>query len=256
MRPNRVREMFAAGELVVNGWLAMPGTYSAEGAGHCGYDCVTVDLQHGMIGFDAARDMLIALSSTPAIPFARVSRNDPALVMQLLDAGAYGVICPMISSVAEATALAAAVRYPPEGARSFGPTRGLTYGGPDYVAQANATVLALPMIETREGLEAVGDILRVPGLDGVFVGPNDLALALGERPGEAGPGSATEAAIARILAAARQAGRPAGIFCPNGAAARDRAEQGFAMVTPGNDFGLMTRAMTQAAAASRGQAGA
>ena len=115
-----------------------------------GFDSVTVDLQHGMIGFDAAVAMLQAIASTPAVPLARVSRNEPALVMQLLDAGAYGIICPMISTVAEAELFVSACRYPPRGQRSFGPARGLLYGGPDYFDHADGEILTLAMLETAE----------------------------------------------------------------------------------------------------------
>ena len=121
MRPNRLRELAAAGKPAVNAWLAIPSTYSAEVMGHQGFDSVTVDLQHGMIGFDAAIPMLQALSSTPAVPLARVSKNDPALVMQLLDAGAYGIICPMVSTPEQARDFVSACRYPPKGGRSSAP---------------------------------------------------------------------------------------------------------------------------------------
>jgi len=150
MRANLVRSRLAAGESVVNAWLSIGSSYSAEGVGHSGVHSVTIDLQHGMFGFPEALHMLQAISATPAVPMVRVPALDPAQIMHLLDAGAYGVICPMISTPEEAAALVSACRYPPLGTRSFGPSRGLLYGGPDYVAKANETVMAIPMIETAE----------------------------------------------------------------------------------------------------------
>ena len=112
MRSNRLREILGQGGSVINAWLAIPSSYSAEVMGHQGFDSVTVDLQHGMIGFDAAVPMLQAISATPAVPLARVSKLDYALVMQLLDAGAYGIICPMVSTPREASDFASFCRYP------------------------------------------------------------------------------------------------------------------------------------------------
>lgn len=252
MRPNRVKELARAGTAAVNAWAAIPSAYSAEVLGHQGFDSVTVDLQHGMIGFDAAVAMLQAISSTPAVPLARVSKNDPALVMQLLDAGAYGIICPMISTVGDARSFVEACRYPPAGQRSFGPARGLLYGGPDYFTHANDEVLALAMIESREGVDSLDAILAVDGLDGIYVGPNDLSLAF-DRPPQSEPDDPEVAGLITGFAKkARDKGLIAGIFCSSGAAAAARVAEGFAIVTPGNDVGLLSRAAKAAIAEARG----
>lgn len=178
MRKNSLKTAFLENTPIINGWLAIPSGYSAEIMGHQGYDAVTVDLQHGMIDFASALSMLQALSATPAVPLVRVADNDPAQIMRVLDAGAYGVICPMISSAEQARRFVAACRYPPLGVRSFGPARGLLYGGSDYPQHANNEILTLAMIETREGLADLDAILDTEGLDGVFIGPNDLSLTL------------------------------------------------------------------------------
>jgi 4-hydroxy-2-oxoheptanedioate aldolase len=252
MRRNQLRQRIAEGAPVVNGWLAIASAYSAEVMGHQGFDSVTVDLQHGMIGFDAAVAMLQALSSTPAVPLVRVSKSDYALVMQLLDAGAYGVICPMVSTLREAQDFASFCRYPPRGQRSFGPARGLLYGGADYFAHADAEILALPMVETREAVANLDAILGVPGIDGIYIGPNDLCLSHGKPPAPE-PADAEMAGLIRDLAArTRRAGRIAGIFCSSGEAAAGRVGEGFHMVTPGNDVGLISRAAKAAVAAVRG----
>ncbi len=254
MRPNRLRELAAAGRPIVNAWLAIPSAYSAEVMGHQGYDSVTVDLQHGMIGFDAAVPMLQALSSTPAVPLVRVAKNDYALVMQLLDAGAYGVVCPMISTPEEARLFVSYCRYPPTGQRSFGPARGLLYGGSDYFEQANGQILTLAMLETREAVAHADAIIATPGLDGIYVGPNDLCLAHGKPPSPEPVDPEMAGIIGDLAQRARGAGRIAGIFCASGEAAARRLAQGFGMVTPGNDVGLLVRASKEALTTARGAA--
>ncbi len=244
MRANTVRTRLAAHEIVVNGWLSIASAYSAEGIGHSGAHAVTVDLQHGMLGFPDALAMIQAISATPATPLVRVPELNTAQIMHLLDAGAYGIICPMISTPEQTRALVAACRYPPYGNRSFGPSRGLLYGGPDYVAQANETVMAIPMIETAEAVDRIEEILDVEGVDMIYLGPNDMAFALDGHVGHPRPKS--EAALLHVLASATRRGIPVGIFCASGEEARLRVEQGFKLVTPGNDFAHLTRSMREA----------
>src|SRR5437660_5528474 len=147
MRPNTLRKIFAGGGTVLNGWLAIANTYSAEMMAHQGFESVTIDLQHGPVDFQAAVGMLQAISTTAAVPMVRVPWNEPILTLKLLDAGAYGVICPMINSKAQAEALVEACRYPPRGSRSFGPNRAVLYGGADYWRYANDEILLFAMVE-------------------------------------------------------------------------------------------------------------
>lgn len=244
MRENRIRTHFEAGEIVVNAWLSIGSSYSAEGVGHSGVQAATVDLQHGMLDFNVALQMLQALSATPATPLVRVPSLDPAKIMHLLDAGAYGVICPMISTPEDAARLVSACRYPPVGTRSFGPSRGLLYGGADYVTKANETVMAIPMIETAEAVDRIEEILAVKGIDMIYLGPNDLAFELDRHVGFPRPKS--EAALDHVLQAATRHGIPAGIFCASAEEAKARMEQGFRLVTPGNDFAHLTKSMKSA----------
>ena len=252
MRSNQLKEMCQRQQAAINAWLSIPSSFAAEVMGHQGFDAVTVDLQHGMIGFEQAVGMFQALSATPALPLARVSWNDPARVMQLLDAGACGIICPMISSVEEARSFVSACRYPPVGTRSFGPARGLLYGGPDYFEHANDETLTFAMIETRQGLDALDAILAVEGLDGIYVGPNDLSLAMGKTPKSEPDDKEVRDAIAHICARTRAHGKIPGIFCSGGAAAAQRIAEGFLLVTPGNDVALLSQAAHDAVEAARG----
>ena len=182
MRPNRLRDVLASGATASPAGCRPTAAYLAEVQSYCGYDAVTVDLQHGMFGLDRAVTLLQAVSAGPATPLARCPSHDPATIGKLLDAGAYGIICPAIDDAAQAAAFVRACRYPPAGTRSFGPSRGLLYGGPDYLAHADETILTLAMVESVESLANLEAILETPGLDGVYVGPNDLALSLGEAP--------------------------------------------------------------------------
>ena len=243
MRRNVLRDLKSADKPIVNAWLSIGSSYCAEIVAHGGYDAVTVDCQHGMMGFDVALTMLQAISTTSAIPLVRPSRNDPAEIMRWLDAGAYGLICPMISTRAEAEAFVAACRYPPLGNRSFGPSRGLLYGGADYAAKANQEILVLGMIETREGLDNLDAIVATPGLDGIYIGPNDLALALGRDPKPESEDPVMIEAIERVRASTVATGGVAGIFCSGGAGAAQRVREGFDLVTPGNDAMLLKGAI-------------
>ena len=251
MRTNTLRTLDAENRTIVNAWLSIGSSYLAEIVAHQGFDAVTVDCQHGMIGFEAALTMFQAISTTSAIPLVRPSRNEPGEIMRFLDAGAYGVICPMISTAADAAELVSSCRYQPVGTRSFGPARGVLYGGSDYALHANDEILVLAMIETADGLANLDAILAVPGIDGVYVGPNDLALALGCAPVPESDDPVMVEAIGRIVAATRAAGRMAGIFCSGGPGAARRAAEGFTLVTPGNDAMLLRTAAAAAAIAAR-----
>ena len=251
MRANPLRALHAAGTPIVNAWLAIASSYAAEVVAHAGYDAITVDGQHGMMGFDTALTMLQAIATTDAVPMARPSGLVPPEIMRWLDAGAYGIICPMVSTRADAEALVSACRYPPIGTRSYGPARGLLYGGSDYFAHANSEIIVLAMVETAEGLANLDAIVATPGLDGIYVGPNDLCLALGVAPQSESAEPMAVEAIARIQAACAEHGKIAGIFCSSGPAAAARVAQGFGLVTPGNDVTHLRSAATAASTAAR-----
>lgn len=242
----RLHSTLAAGRCAVNAWLSIPSSYVAEGMAHQGFDSVTVDLQHGMIGYEAAIAMLQGITAGNATPMVRVDRNDPSAIMHLLDAGAWGVICPMIANKEDAERFVSACRYPPHGTRSFGPARGLLAGGPDYFSRANTEILAIPMIEQVSAVENIDGILSVPGVDMVYVGANDLSLDYGENPQSEPQGTKAAKAIEHVLARAKAQEKKVGIFCSGPQAAAERRAQGYDLVTPGNDFGTLMRAATAA----------
>jgi 4-hydroxy-2-oxoheptanedioate aldolase len=245
VRTNRLRDVLGSGTPVVTGWMSIDSPYLAEVLSHCGYDAVVVDMQHGMFGMDHAISLLQAVSAGPAVPMARCPSHDPATIGKLLDAGAYGIVCPGVDTAAQAAAFVSACRYPPTGARSFGPSRGLLYGGSDYLQHADGTVLTWAMVESSAALANLDAILATPGLDGVYVGPNDLALSLGETPGTPEPPAAVRDALARIAEAAHAAHRWAGVFCADAQVARQMVELGYHLVTPGNDVGIIRQAATE-----------
>lgn len=183
MRENKVKTLWSKGECAVTGWLAIPSGLSAEMMAQQDFDAVTVDMQHGCADYSDMLSMLQAISTTDKTPFVRVPWNDPAIIGRVLDAGAFGVIVPMVNTAAECRAFVEACRYYPEGGRSVGPIRAGLYGGADYFANANTTVITMAMIEHKDGVANLDEILATPGLDSIFVGPSDLAVSMGHTPG-------------------------------------------------------------------------
>ncbi|OGL04321.1 MAG: 2,4-dihydroxyhept-2-ene-1,7-dioic acid aldolase [Candidatus Rokubacteria bacterium RIFCSPHIGHO2_12_FULL_73_22] len=235
MRENTLKAIWARGGAVVNGWLAIPSAFSAEVMAHQGFDSLTIDMQHGVVDYQVAVTMLQAIATTPVIPLARVPWNDPGRLMKILDAGVYGVICPMINTRAEAEALVAACKYPPRGYRSWGPVRASIYAGADYGDRANPDLLVMPMIETAEALKNLDEILSVPGVDAVYVGPSDLSLALGCKPRLDQTDPPVVEAQQRIVEACRRHGVVAGIHNNTAAYALTMIEAGYRFVTLASD---------------------
>ena len=251
VKTNRLREIWKAGAAAVNGWLAIPSGFSAETMAHQGWDSLTVDLQHGVVDYQAMIPMLQAISTTGTVPVVRVPWLEPGILMKSLDAGAYGVICPMVNSRQDAQNLVAWTHYAPRGTRSFGPIRALLYGGADYATHANDTIVTFAMIETARALDNLDDILSVEGLDAIYIGPSDLSLALGCKPvfDDVDPPAAQ--AIDHILARARAHGMVAGIHNGTPQAALARIRKGFQFVTVSSDARLMAAGAQQVMAAMR-----
>jgi 4-hydroxy-2-oxoheptanedioate aldolase len=223
----------------INGWMAVPNAFANTLFARGGWDSVTLDGQHGLFDEAAIVATLLALGAASPRRLVRVPWNEPGVIGKVLDAGADGVIAPMINSAAAAEKLAAACWYPPAGSRSYGPMiAALRSGGVPHMDAAKK-IEVLAMIETREALEAVREIVAVPGITGLYVGPNDLALSLGLGAGSDREEPEMMAAFAAILAAAAGAGKTAGIYCASAAYARRMAGLGFTMVTAGSDAALL-----------------
>lgn len=235
MRPNRLRTLWADDRAVVNSWLAIGNAFSAEVMAHQGWDSLTIDMQHGLIDDAQLVGMLQAISTTPTVPIVRVPWLEPGILMKALDAGAYGLICPMVNSREDAQRFVDWTTYAPRGARSFGPIRAALYGGPDYPLHADQTIVRFAMIETRQALDALDDILSVEGLDAIYIGPSDLSLSLGCKPVFDDVDAPVAQAIDHIVDRARAHGVVAGIHNGRADVARARIAKGFRFVTVGSD---------------------
>ena len=243
MRKNKLKEIFKSGKFAINGWLQIPNSFTAELMANQNWDSLTLDMQHGVIDYPNAVGMLQAISTSKVVPMARVNWNEPGQIMKILDAGAYGIICPMVSNKMEAENFVKACMYPPDGFRSYGPIRGLVYGGPDYADEANNEILKFAMIETKESLENLDEIMKTPGLDGIYIGPADLSLAIGQKPSFDKPeGDPVYDVIMKILDHAKKNKLIAGIQNGHPEYAEKMVKKGFQLVTIGSDQRYMTAA--------------
>ncbi len=253
MRANEVKRRWQAGEACVNGWCAIPNSFSAELMAHAGWDSLTLDLQHGLVDYQVAVTMLQAISTTATPPLARVPWAEPGIIMKMLDAGAMGIICPMINTAEEARKFVGACKYAPLGYRSSGPTRAVIYAGADYIANANDEILAIAMIETTEAVDNLDAILSTPGLDGVYIGPTDLALTMGAPPVLDPTDARVVASIEKIIDAANAKGLGAGIHCATPEYAARMIKRGAKLVTIASDGRLLAAAAAAAVKACKGE---
>jgi 4-hydroxy-2-oxoheptanedioate aldolase len=251
MRENRLRTLWQADQTAINGWLAIPNSFSAEVMAHQGWDTLTIDLQHGVVDYAQMLTMLQAISTTDTVPIVRVPWLEPGIIMKSLDAGAYGVICPMVNTRDEAARFVSYTRYAPQGTRSFGPVRASMYGGADYAQHANSTVVGFAMIETAQALDNLDAILSVEGLEAIYVGPSDLSLSLGCRPVI----DDVDAPAAQAIAHIAERAKAHGVFCGihNGVPAQALARQalGYRFVTVSSDARLIAAGSQQLLSAMR-----
>jgi len=245
-----LRELWDGTDATIGGWCSIPSPFSAELIGRCGFDWVCIDTQHGLVAYDQMAPMLQALSITATPAFVRVAWNQPDHIMKALDAGAQGVIVPMVSSEEEARAAVAAAKYPPMGMRSWGPIRA-AFDVENYSPEvANRRTIVAVMIETPGGVENLDAILAIPGVDAVYVGPSDLALGHGMTPTLAVTDPEHERLIETVVDACRRHGVVAGIHCDSVETVRRWHARGYAMFTVGSDAALMRQAATAVVAQS------
>jgi 4-hydroxy-2-oxoheptanedioate aldolase len=238
-----LRGRLVSGPSLVTGWVSLPEPLVGEACVRAGFEAVLVDMQHGLVDVGAAFRLITAIRRTGGRVMVRIPVGETQTASRLLDAGADAVVAPMIESAADAAAFAATMKYPPLGERSWGPTRAVQLSGGDagsYRTSANHGTLAIAMIETRAALDAADEILALPGIDGLFVGPSDLSIALSGGTVLDVDSADNVAAISRIASAARAAGKFAGIYAHDGAHARTYFAAGYSFVTVASDVGYLT----------------
>ncbi len=237
---NKVKEIWASGKVVVNAWLAIPSGFSAEVMAQCGFDSVTVDIQHGVQDYMSMIECFQAMGAHPVTPMVRVPWNEPGVIGKVLDGGAMGVICPMINTKKEAEDFVQFCKYPPRGTRSNGPIRMVTYGVPSsYQQTANAETLCIPMLETRTAVENMEAILDVEGIAGVYVGPSDLGFSYGLVPKLDREEPEIIKIYEKLIKECEKRKIYPGIHCSGWEGAARNINMGFKLVTLLNDSGLL-----------------
>jgi 4-hydroxy-2-oxoheptanedioate aldolase len=252
----RLRAQWDAGETTFGMWAGIPTSFTAELGADAGYDFVCVDLQHGLPNEATMVPMFQAIQAGGSVPLARLAWSEPWLIMRALDLGAAGVILPLIDNAEEAKHAIEACRYPPHGRRSYGPVRAQLLVGSTSPEDLSADVLCFAMIETSEGLENLDEIAATPGLDGLYVGPSDLSLALRLPPHAlSAPADDDRPALAEAIERIRQAcaanGLIAGIQCASGRAAQHYAQAGFRLITVGVDTNMFKSVISRELSAAR-----
>lgn len=248
---NPLRRIWAAGGTALNGWIALPSPLAAEAMMQASWDSITIDLQHGTAEYGDLLSLLPIIERAGVAPLVRVPWLDEAAIMRALDAGALGIIAPMVETAADARRLVAACLYPPLGARSFGPIRARLTRGDAYGSTANAEIVPFAMIETRKAVDNLDDILAVPGLGGIYIGPADLSLAYGFAPGFDREEPEMLDLIVQILKRCTAAGLPCGLHCGTSAYAARMVSKGFALLTVGSDARFLEAGARAATAAFR-----
>ena len=255
MRPNTALRAWRAGKQTVGLWLSIPSGHTAEALAHSGFDWLCIDMQHGLIDYAASIEMMRAISTTNTIPFVRVPWNDPATIMKALDGGAYGVVVPLVNNREEAARAVWAAKYPPEGGRSSGPARVAMYAGDGYQAHSNEETAVIVMIETKEGIANIDEILSTPGVDCAYIGPSDLAYALDITPTGDNHDPRHEAVCLELLAACKRHGVAPGMHTSSVEFTKKWLTAGFQMVNLGSDLGSMRQKIGTDLATARADTG-
>jgi 4-hydroxy-2-oxoheptanedioate aldolase len=247
MRANKIKALWRVGKVANVGWMSSPDSYLAEQLANAGFDGLVLDMQHGMgIGPDRAALWLQAVSTTETVPLVRVPWNEPAYIQWVLDAGAYGVIVPLVGNAEEAAKAGRSCRYPPLGFRSYGANRARLYAGADYGAHANDEIICLAMVEDIETIPHLEAMAKAPGVDGFYIGPADLALTLGLAPTMDNKDPRHIEAVQRVLDVAKASGLVAGIHVGGPEEAARRFHQGFQICPLGSEGAFATAGARQA----------
>lgn len=239
---NPVTDKLRAGQPSVGSWLTLCSPVAAESMAQAGWDWLVVDAEHSPVGFETMVNCFRAIQLGGAIPMARVPWNDTVWIQRTLDAGALGLVVPMVNTVEDARSVVSNMHYATKGQRSFGGSRVAPYINSDYRSWADEHLAVLVMIETIQAVEQAEAILAVDGVVGCFIGPNDLALSMGLTQRDMGPGSEHEAAMLEVLAAAKKTGKAAGKHCFSAQEVTMRIGQGFQFLALASDGAFLTKA--------------
>lgn len=246
MKKNRVKALWKEDKAAVGTWLVLGSPLVAEIAANMGFDWVVVDTEHGSIDIGTTQSIIQAVSTTDTVPMVRVPWNHPMPIKRALDAGAYGLVIPMVNSREEAESAVQACRYPPAGARSYGGPRARLYGGADYFEHANEEITLIVQIEHIDAVERVDDILSVDGVDGFFIGPSDLAISIGLKPGLDNTSREHVAAVSKVLASGKRHSVAGGIQVGSPEAVNQRIAEGFRFIALSSDEGFLRSAASTA----------
>ena len=224
---------------ILNGWLSIPYSFTAEAMSKLGWDSVTIDLQHGQSDYSSSISMLQAMSESNIMPFVRVPWNEPGIIMKILDLGAIGIICPMINNKEDCEKFVSYCYYSPLGQRSFGPMRALVKYGNDYPKYANNQIITLAMIETEEAINNIDEILSVKNLDGIYIGPADMSISYGLEPKFDVKTDPIYSNIKMIISKVNKYNKIAGIHNGTTKYAKEMLSLGYKFVTVSSDYRSM-----------------
>ncbi len=237
---NNLLELLNSDKPIINAWLSIPNSFTAEAFGKMGWDSITIDMQHGQNDYQSSISMLQALSNSKSVPMVRVPWSEPGIIMKMLDLGVMGIIAPMINNKKDCEKFVSYCYYPPIGQRSFGPMRAQLIHGTDYFTKANKNILSFAMIETKEAVENLDEILSVPSLTGVYIGPADMSSSYGLPPKFDVREDPVFSNIKLIAKKAKTYGKIAGIHNGSTEYAKEMIKIGYKFVTILSDFRVMS----------------
>ena len=240
MELNKILKIWQNNNSVINGWLSIPNSITSEAMSKMGWDSLTIDLQHGLNDYSTSISMIQSISKSNTPVLARVPWNEPSIIMKMLDLGVLGIISPMINSKEECEDFISYCYYPPLGQRSFGPMRAMIENGSEYYENANKNIVTFAMIETKQAVENIDDILSVPDLTGVYIGPADMSISYGLKPRFDVRDDPVFSNIKMIVKKTKQYNKIAGIHNGSAKYAKEMIDLGYKFISISSDFRSMT----------------
>ena len=236
------KKTFIKKNKIINGWIHIDSIASAKTMAKVGFDSITIDLQHGMFSFEKCRDIIQVLEKYKVFPIVRVPSNDIGIINKVLDAGAYGVICPLINTKTDVEKFTNACFYPPKGNRSFCPTL-VNIDHDNYFEIGNKAILPISMIETKESVNNLKNILENDNLEMIYIGPYDLSISHGFKPDKVFIEKKMLDIYKHILKMAKKFSKKAAIHCAGADTGAFFLKMGFDMVTISTDLNLLKTAL-------------